>query len=209
MTNPAPFGRRVDAALRCAASDPCPTAAVSLVFGPGETRVFTDALADLFGRRNGAGAIELTYDATLGPVLAAARAATVHAARPGNGMSIPVLPRRGATRAATFLALADGRGGDGGTRVNAGVYNPSESPIWVGFGVRDEAGVERNAAYLYVAPRSWAQVNDLFGATATGPVRPGSTVSFNAESAVFPFLISIDNRSGDPTFLEPMESFQP
>lgn len=209
VTNPSPFGRRVDATLRCAASDPCPSASVSLVFGAGETRVFPDALADLFGRRSGAGAIELTYDATLGPVLAAARAATVHAARPGNGMSIPVLPRRAATRTATFVALSDGRAGDGGTRVNAGVYNPSEFPVWVGFGVRDEAGAEKNAAYLYVAPRAWAQVNDLFGATATGPVRPGSTVTFNAESAVFPFLISIDNRSGDPTFLEPMESFQP
>jgi hypothetical protein len=209
VTNPAPFGRRIDASLRCGAAEPCPTATVSLVFAPGETRVFADALFELFNRRSGAGAIDLVYDASLGPIVAAARAATVHAERPGNGMSIPVLPRSAATRTATFLALSDGRAGDGGTRVNAGVYNPSESPVWAGFAVRDEAGVERNTAYLYVGPRTWAQVNDLFGATSTGTARPGSTVTFTAESAVFPFLISIDNRSGDPTFLEPRESFQP
>lgn len=209
VTNPAPFGRRVDATLRCREDDPCLTASVSLLFAPHETRVFTDALLDLFGRRSGAGAIELTYDATLGPVLAAARAATVHAERPGNGMSIPVLSPSAATRAATFLALADGRAGDGGTRVNAGVYNPLESPVWAGFGVRDEDGATRNTVYLLVAPRSWAQVNDLFGAAASGAARAGSTVTFAAEAPVFPFLISIDNRSGDPTFLEPRESFQP
>ena len=209
VTSRATFTRRVDATLRCRADDPCLTAAVSLLFGPGETRVVTDALFELFGRRTGAGAIELTYDVSLGPVVASARAATVHAERPGNGMSIPVLPRSAATASATFLALSDGRAGDGGTRVNAGVFNPSDFPVWVGFAVRDEGGVERNAAYLYVGPRAWSQVNDLFAATATGTARPGSTVTFAAEAPVFPFLISIDNRSGDPTFLEPRESFQP
>ena len=209
VTNPAPFPRRVDAALRCRPDAPCPTAAVSLLFAPGETRVFADVLFDLFGRRNGAGAIDLTYDATLGPLLVAARAATVHPERPGNGMAIPVRPRSAATRAATFIALADGRAGAGGTRVNAGVYNPSDFPVWAGFGVRDESGTERNAAYVLVAPRAWTQVDDLFGVTGTGAARPGSTVTFAAEAPVFPFLITIDNRSGDPTFLEPMESFQP
>lgn len=209
VTNPAPFGRRVDAALLCAAVEPCPSARVSLVFAPRETRVFTDALLDLFGRRSGAGAIELTYDATLGPVVAAARAATVHAERPGNGMSLPVLAASGARRTATFLALSDGRAGDGGTRVNAGVYNPLESPVWAGFGVRDDGGATRDTVYVLAGARSWTQVNDVFGAARAGAARPGSTVTFTAEGPVFPFLISIDNRSGDPTFLEPRESFQP
>lgn len=209
LKNPSLSGRRVDATLRCRESDPCLTASVSLLFAPGETRVFTDALLDVFGRRSGAGAIELTYDATLGPVVASARAATVHAERPGNGMSIPVLAPSAARSSATFLALSDGRAGDGGTRVNAGVYNPLPSPVWAGFGVRDENGATRDTVYVLVGPRSWTQVNDLFGAAGAGAARPGSTVTFAAEGPVFPFLISIDNRSGDPTFLEPRESFQP
>ena len=209
VTNPSPFGRRIDASLLCAAAEPCPSASVSLVFAPRQTRVFTDALLELFGRRNGAGAIELTYDATLGPVVVAARAATVHAERPGNGMSIPVLAPSAARASATFLALSDGRAGDGGTRVNAGVYNPLESPVWAGFGVRDESGATRNTVYVLAGPRAWTQVNDLFGAAGAGAARAGSTVTFTAEGPVFPFLISIDNRSGDPTYLEPRESFQP
>ena len=125
-------------------------------------------------------------------------------------MALPVLPRRRRDRPATFSGLSDGRAGDGGTRVNAGVYNPLDAPVWVGFQPHGEDGAGRNAVLLFVAPREWTQVNDLFAARpAPARVRPGSFVTFDAEAPVFPFLISIDNRSGDPTFLEPRESFQP
>jgi hypothetical protein len=209
LSNSALVTRHVDASLRCRASEPCLTASVSLMLAPRETRVYGDALFDLFGKRNGAGAIDLTYDATTGPIVASARAATVHAERPGNGMALPVLPASAARDTATFSGLSDGRAGDGGTRVNAGVYNPLDSPVWVGFQPHGEDGAGRNAVVLLVAPREWTQVDDLFAQAGAGPVRPGSFVTFHAEAPVFPFLISIDNRSGDPVTLEPRESFQP
>jgi hypothetical protein len=209
LTNPALYTRRIDVTLRCAAGQPCATSAVSLSFAPGETRVFADALLDLFGKRSGAGALEVTYEATPGPIVASARAATVHAERPGNGMALPVLPSSAARTTATFVGLSDGRAGDGGTRVNAGVYNPSTATVFVGFTVHAESGEALDTVYQLVGPAAWAQVNDLFGAANAGPVRPGSHVTFNSEGPVFPFLISIDNRSGDSVTLEPRESFQP
>ena len=209
LSNPALYTRRVDLALRCALGEPCATSAVSLLLAPRETRAFADVLLDVFGKRNGAGAIEVTYEATPGPIVVSARAATVHAERPGNGMALPVLPISGARNSATFFGLTDGRAGAGGTRVNAGVYNPSDTTVFVGFSVHDESGDVRNTVYRWIEGREWAQTNDLFAAAGHGPARPGSYVTFQSEAPVFPFLISIDNRSGDPTFLEPTESFLP
>ncbi|MHB1045483.1 MAG: carbohydrate binding domain-containing protein [Thermoanaerobaculia bacterium] len=209
LTNPALFTRRVDVTLRCASNAPCATSAVSLLLAPRETRAFADVLLDVFGKRNGAGAIEVTYEATPGPIVVSARAATVHAERPGNGMALPVLPASGARSSATFFGLTDGRAGGGGTRVNAGVYNPSDTPIFVGFSVHEENGDVRNTISRSIAGREWAQIDDLFSRAGHGPATPGSYVTFQSEAPVFPFLISIDNRSGDPTFLEPTESFLP
>ncbi|MBK9374984.1 MAG: hypothetical protein IPN03_14975 [Holophagales bacterium] len=209
VTNPAIYTRRVDVALRCRRDETCGSANVSLFFAPGETRVFADALLDIFGKPSGAGALELTYEATPGPIVASARAATVHAQRPGNGMAIPVLPRSAARSAATFSGLSDGRAGAAGTRVNAGVYNPHAATIYIAFNVHDGNGELRNSVFRWVAGGEWFQINDLYAAASVEPAGPGSFVTFQAEGPVFPFLISIDNRSGDPTFLEPRESFQP
>jgi hypothetical protein len=209
LTNVALYTRRVDVALRCPSSAPCATSAVSLFLAPGETRAVADLHHDVFGKRNGAGAIEVTYEATPGPIVVSARAATVHAERPGNGMALPVLPASAARNTATFFGLTDGRAGEGGTRVNAGVYNPSDTSVFVGFSVHDENGDLRNTVFRWIEGREWAQTDDLFARAGLGPARPGSYVTFQAEAPVFPFLISIDNHSGDPTFHEPTESFLP
>ena len=209
LTNPAPYTRRVDVTLRCRADQPCSTAAVSLSFAPRETRVFADALLEIFGKQSGAGALEVTYEATPGPIVASARAATVHAERPGNGMALPVLPSSAARVTATFVGLSDGRAGDGGTRVNGGVYNPSATAVFAGFTVHAESGEALNTVIQMVGPGAWTQINDLFSQAGAGPARPGSFVTFTSEAPVFPFLISIDNRSGDSVYLEPRESFQP
>ena len=209
LTNPAPTTRRIDVALRCRADQPCSTAAVSLLFAPRETRVFADALLEVFGKQSGAGALEVTYETTPGPIVVSARAATVHAERPGNGMALPVLPTSAARVTATFVGLSDGRAGDGETRVNGGVYNPSTTAVFVGFTVHAESGEALNTVFQMVGPRAWTQINDLFSQAGAGPARPGSFVTFTSEAPVFPFLISIDNRSGDSVYLEPRESFQP
>jgi len=209
LTNVALYTRRVDVALRCASNQPCGTSAVSLHLAPGETRAYADLLLEVFGKRNGAGAIEVTYEATPGPIVVSARAATVHAERPGNGMALPVLPASATRSTATFFGLTDGRAGAGGTRVNAGVYNPSDATVFVGFSVHDENGDVRNTVYRWIEGREWAQIDDLFSRAGFGPAAPGSYVTFQSEAPVLPFLISIDNRSGDPTFLEPTESFLP
>lgn len=209
VRNPAPVPRRLDLRLRCRADVPCATASFSLLFGPRETRAFPDVLLDVFGRRSGAGAIEITYDATLGPVVVSARAETVHAERPGNGMALPVLPASSARTSAAFTGLSDGRGGDGGTRVNAGAYNPHARPVTVTYRVREAAGDLGQPVSRVLEPFEWFQFDALFDHAGAGQVRPGSHVTFASDAPVFPFLVAVDNRSGDPTHLEPRESFQP
>ena len=86
---------------------------------------------------------------------------------------------------------------------------PVRATVFVGFTVHAESGEALDTVYQLVGPGAWAQVNDLFGAANAGPARPGSFVTFTSEAPVFPFLISIDNRSGDSVYLEPRESFQP
>ncbi|MCE7959937.1 MAG: hypothetical protein DYH06_18670, partial [Acidobacteria bacterium ACB2] len=134
---------------------------------------------------------------------------TVHAERPGNGMSIPVLAPQAARTRATFAGLSDGRGGSAGTRVNAGAYNPNPVPVTVRFVVKEAGGAAGRPVERVLSPHAWTQVDALFDEALAGPVRPGASVVFESAEPVFPFLLSIDNRSGDPTFLEPRESFQP
>ncbi len=209
LTNPTPFERRIETALFCQKDENCGSSLISLHFNPGETRVFGDVMLEIFGKRNFAGALTIGYDASIGPIVASARAATVHAGRPGNGMMLPVLPSSAAVTSGLFTGLVESRGGPGAVRVNAGVFNPHDAYVWVGFGVYGEDGIHVNTVYRYAAPREWFQINDIFTAASAGTATPASTVRVTSEAPVYPFLISIDNRSGDPTWIELKEDFQP
>ncbi len=205
VRNPEPEGRAFVLRFRCRAGEPCNTSVYNLLLGPRETRVFPDVLGSLFNRRNSAGALEVTYDPEIGPLQVFSRAGTVHAARPGNGTVVPAVPSGSARRSARFVGIAGSP--DGGTttfRVNAGAYNPGDGPAAVTLRLLDDQGRLLATVERTWAPKEWAQLNDV-GATAPGT----AVLDLESTLPVHPFVIAVDNRSGDPTWIEPQERFQP
>jgi hypothetical protein len=161
--------------------------------------VVFDFLAGGIGGR--AGAVEIAYDPSEGGLDVFARVATVNADRPGNGMAIPARKRGEARTQATFIGLA-GLGRDAGFRVNAGAFNPNDRAAVVTFLVRDAAGNDLGSIERTWGPREWFQINDVL-AGAGAPAGSATSILVDASLALFPFTIAIDNRSGDPTWLEP------
>jgi hypothetical protein len=209
IRNPSYEDRRVDLSLFCKPGDLCGTSRYSLLLGEGETLVFPDVMQDVFGKRNAAGTIEITYDASLGPIVIAAKAATVHEQRPGNGMALPVLSSSAARKRGLFTGFVDPRGGNLGVRVNVGAYNPTDAPVTVEFFVLDEGGQAGTTVSRTWGPREWFQINDVFKQSQAGAARPESYIRFVSQTPVLPFLIVIDNRSGDPTWIDPKEDLLP
>ena len=192
----------------------CPTCGESpawivLNLGPSETRFLADVVFDLLGGGIGgrAGAIEIAYDPAAGGLDVFARVATVNADRPGNGSAIPARKRGEARTQATFIGLA-GLGGDAGFRVNAGAFNPNDRAAVVTFLVRDAAGNDLGSIERTWGPREWFQINDVLAA-AGAPAGSATSILVDASLALFPFAIAIDNRSGDPTWLEAGSSSRP
>lgn len=124
-------------------------------------------------------------------------------------MALPVLPASSAVTRGIFTGLLEARGGEAGTRVNAGVFNPNDSYVWINFPIHGEDGNHINTLIVLAAPRAWLQINDIFAAASAGGAAEGSTIRFTSEAPVYPFLIAIDNRSGDPSWIEIKEDFQP
>jgi hypothetical protein len=203
IRNTSALGRRF--AMRMACPAPCGQNPEWYVFnlGPRETRLLADVVREALGAgvRDRAGAIEIGYDPREGRIDVFARVATVNGDRPGNGTPIPARTREDARTQASFVGLA-GLGGDAGFRVNVGAFNPNDLPTVVTILVHDAAGNLIGTVERTWAAREWFQLNDVL---AAGSASAGSAASVIVESGlpVHPFAIAIDNRSGDPTWLEP------
>jgi hypothetical protein len=203
IRNTQAFDRRF--ALRIACPLPCgqnPEWHV-LNLGPLETRAIADVIADFLGGslHGKAGAIEIGYDPRDGAIEAFARVATVNADRPGNGTAIPARTRAEARTQASFIGLA-GLGGDAGFRVNAGAFNPNDRATLVTIFVRDAAGNDIGIVERTWGAREWFQINDVLAAAGV-PAGAAAALLVDAGIPVHPFVLAIDNRSGDPTWLEP------
>ncbi len=203
LRNTSALGRRV--ALRMMCPSPCGQNPEWYVFnlGPRETRLFADVVSDALGAgaRDKAGAIEIGYDPREGGVDAFARVATANGDLPGNGAAIPARTRADARTQASFIGLA-GLGGDAGFRVNVGAFNPNDRATLVTFIFRDAAGNDIGTIERTWGAREWFQLNDVL-ASAGVPDGAAAALVMDAGLPVHPFAIAIDNRSGDPTWLEP------
>lgn len=202
VRNTAAVSRVFSLRIACTSCGQNPTWIV-LNLGPSETRFFADVVFDFLGGGIGgrAGAIEISYDPREGGLDVFARAATVNADGPGKGTAIPARTRGEARTQVTFIGLA-GLGGDAGFRVNAGAFNPNDRATVVTFLVRDAAGNDLGSIERSWGPREWFQINDVLAA-AGAPAGTAASIRVDAGLALFPFATAIDNRSGDPTWLEP------
>lgn len=202
--NPAPAERRFAVSLW---RDGRPTTPVVLLVGARETRHLADVLSSALGQRDAAGPLQLSYDPREGPMLFSARVVTVNPESPGNGAALPVLPRVASRTSAVFPGLT-GRRGDSSEafRVNAGAFNPHDGPAELFFGLYDGDGRELGTFTRTLGPGGWLQVNDVFREVgAEGAATEGATLAFHATLPVFPFVIAVDERSGDGTFVAPRD----
>ncbi len=198
--NPTPAERRFAVSLW---RDGRPTTPFVLLVGAEQTRHFPDVLSSALGQRDTAGAIQVSYDPREGPMLFSARVVTVNAESPGNGSSVPVLRRDEARTSALFHGISGARHDLAGAfRVNAGAFNPHDAPVEATFWLTDGDGTELGSFTRTLAPGAWLQVNDVFREVgAAGVATEGARLAFHARLPVFPFVVAVDDRSGDGTFI--------
>lgn len=198
--NPAPAERRFAVSLWRGGR---PTTPVVLRVGPRETRHLADVLTSALGQRDTAGPLQLSYDPREGPMLFSARVVTVNPESPGNGAALPVLPRGAARTTAVFPGLSGARDDAAEAfRVNAGAFNPHAGPAELVFGLYDGDGTELGVFTRTLGPGGWLQVNDVFREVGReGAATEGATLAFSSTLPVFPFVIAVDERSGDGTFV--------
>ncbi len=200
--NPVPADRMFAVRIGCGG---CGLTPIVHRIGPNETRFFPDLLASVLGRRNEAVPVEILYDPRNGPLVATARVVTVNPESPGNGAALPFLPRDGARTRATYLGLSGARGDAAGAyRVNAGAYNPGSAEVDVTFRLHDGDGRELGSVSRRWGPGEWYQLNDVVAAAgAEGTSTEGAYLTFESRLPVFPFVLAVDNRSGDGTWVPP------
>ena len=83
-----------------------------------------------------------------------------------------------------------------------GAYNPGDVAAAVTVNVRDAFGVSLGTVERTWGAHEWYQINDVLGA-AGAPADAAASISFAAAVPIFPFVIAVDNQSGDSNWLTP------
>ncbi|MCM3877373.1 MAG: hypothetical protein NEA02_13280 [Thermoanaerobaculia bacterium] len=198
----------VTARYRCFAGQTCDTAPRTLTLGPRASLLHSDAVSSLFASPETAGAIELTFDPTVGDIAATSRVYTPSLPAPTFGASVPGQLSNRAMTHAVFLGLGSSGGAAGsGFRTNAGAYNPNSSAVSVTLELHRADGTPLGAPLT----RTWEahetfQINGAFAAVgAGGAVTTDAWLAVSASAPLFPFVTVIDNQSGDSTWVVPWE----
>lgn len=196
----------ITARYRCFAGQTCPSGAKSFQLGPRQSILYADVVGPgLFVAPETAGAIELTYDKSLGLVSAGSRVYTPSLPAPTSGTSVPALASTEARTRALFLGLgSNGGNGASGFRSNAGAYNPNDSSVSVTFTLYNgPTGTVLGRPYS----RTWAaheayQINNVFAVLEAGAsVTTNAYLVVTSSAPVFPFATVIDNQSGDSVWV--------
>jgi hypothetical protein len=164
----------------------------------GGSVMIDDIVLSVFGENDGSGAILVgsdqpllvtsrTYnDAATGTYGQFIRGRPVSSAV-GRGDSVRLVQL---TRSTTF-------------RTNLGVANPTESNVRVDVSLRDSDGVEIGSTVLTVPPFGYLQRTDILGADVDDAIAVVSSATDSA--AYFPYASVVDNRTGDPMMVEPID----
>jgi hypothetical protein len=202
------YTQTVTATYRCFTGQSCSGGTKTFSLGPRQSLEVQDvAGAGLFKAPETAGAVELTYDTTLGMLAAGSRVYTPSLPSPTNGAAVPALASSEARTRTLFTGLGS-NGGDlsSGFRSNAGAYNPSASSVAVTFTLHDGAtsGVLGTPLTRTWGPNEAYQISDIFSAVGAGSkVTTSAYLVVTSASPVFPYVTVIDNQSGDSVWVNP------
>jgi len=122
------------------------------------------------------------------------------------GQGIPALAPSEAHGGGVLLGAANIAGEDG-VRTNVGILNPGDDDIDALVGVYDEAtGEVIGAKHVDVGPMGWTQFNvfELIGAGDTDV--SDAMVEVISFRGAYSYLSRVDNRSGDATFVLPIDA---
>jgi len=164
----------------------------------GASVIIDDIVLTVFGRDDSAGAILVGSDQ---PLLVTSRtyndaaSGTYGQFIPGREFSSAVAQQDSVTlvqltRSATY-------------RTNLGVANPTDSSVSVDVSLRDADGVEFDSTVLTVPPFGYLQRTDILGVDVEDAFAVVGSATSGA--AFFPYASVVDNRTGDPMMVEPID----
>ncbi len=201
ILNPSSFlSIQVQARHYCFAGQTCSGGSRTVSVGNRASVLIGDVLANLFDDPGPTGAIELTWDASLGPIQALSRTYSPALPAPTTGSTLPAL----GTSEARTRALLPGLGSNGGNlqagfRTNVGAYNPNAASATVTITLYGPVGNPFGSPVVFtLGAHEPAQVNDVFAAAGSP-----STVDTNIYAVVrstlpvFCYATVIDNQSAD------------
>jgi hypothetical protein len=180
----------------------CVASTQSFTLAPRESKAFDDVCVSLFSEPNTAGAIELSHAGTPGQLVVSSRLYSTMP-MPTVGMFVPGLPLAAAFPATALTSVRNG-GAGAGFRTNVGVYNPGDAPATPTIFVYDgQTLLGSTQLPSPLAPRTGAQINDVFAAVGASSTATENAVVVVAGGgiALFSYAAVIDNATTDPIFV--------
>jgi len=197
----------VTARFHCFSGQSCSDAPHNIHLAARASLLLEDIVGGFLDSPETAGAIELSYDTSLGAIAATSRTYTPSLPEPTAGAAVPAAGAGAARTRALFLGLgSNAQNFTMGFRTNAGAYNPNGSAVSVTLELFGEDG-----SLLGTLTRTWEaneafQVNDVFNAVGAGSlVTRNAYLEVSADLAIFPFVTVIDNKSGDFIWVTPLD----
>lgn len=192
----------------CFTGQTCGTTPTTITLQPQQSQLLQDVIGTTLGAPGTAGAIQISYEAGTGPVSARSRVFTTTASGGAFGTTIPAIPFTRARSQALFLGLSSsGSDLSIGFRSNAGAFNPSAQPTTVTFSLYDQTGATLGATTKSFGAHEAAQLSpNIFALVGAGTVITNNAyLVVTATAPIFPYVIVIDNQTGDPSYLTPTE----
>jgi photosystem II stability/assembly factor-like uncharacterized protein len=196
----------VEATYRCTIGA-CGSIERTIALEPGQSLVFENVVATLFGAPETGGVIELETD---GAVTASSRLYTPEIPTPTVGQFVPGLAATDASPRLALTSLSHSDDPNAGFRTNIGVYNGNDQATEVTVDLYDPAGRPIGELVRNLAPRSGTQINDdqLFTYYSGPPPPPLNhypsfycVVTANPPVPIFAYATVIDSQSQDPIFV--------
>jgi len=195
--NPSPdLAAMVTARYRCFLGT-CVSGSMDFELGPGQVRVFDDAVVSMFHAPESGGAIEFT-----GPVLVDSRLYTPARPAPSSGMHVPAAQDEEAYAESVLLSLSQSADLSRGFRTNAGAYNPNPVALDVTLTLFDPSGARLGEVTRRVPAFTSVQLN-VFGAAGISADVANAYCVVRADGIhkLFAYAAVIDNRSQDQIYV--------